>query len=278
MSFKILIGMETHVELLTESKIFCFCSTAFKASPNTHCCPTCMGLPGSMPSLNSEVLNLAIKTGKLTNCKISKTVSFDRKHYFYPDLPKGYQITQHKNPICKDGYIELFDGKKVRINNIHMEEDAGKLIYKDDDILIDYNRSGVPLLEIVSEPDINSSDEAVEYLKNLCDLLKENKISDCKMHEGSLRCDVNVSLFDEKNNMKFNKVEIKNINSFKYIKKAIDYEVKRQMEILNDGGKIVSETRCYNEKLKITEQMRNKELSSDYRYIHEPDLSTIFIK
>lgn len=278
MSFKVLIGVETHVELLTKSKIFCSCSTTFKASPNTHCCPVCMGLPGSMPNLNSEVLNLAIKTGKLTNCEISKTVSFDRKHYFYPDLPKGYQITQHKNPICKNGYVELIDGKKIKINNIHMEEDAGKLIYKDDEILIDYNRSGIPLLEIVSEPDISSSDEAVEFLKKLCDLLKESKISDCKMHEGSLRCDVNVSLFDEENNVKFNKVEIKNVNSFRYIKKAIDYEIERQMQVLNDGGKIVSETRSYNEKLKITEPMRTKELSSDYRYINEPDLPIIVIK
>lgn len=278
MSYNVMIGMETHVELLTKSKIFCSCATSFNATPNTHCCPICMGLPGAMPSLNSEILNLASRAGKLTNCEISKTVSFDRKNYFYPDLPKGYQITQKNNPICKNGFLELSSGKKIRIKQIHMEEDAGKLIYRGDKILIDYNRSGVPLLEIVSEPDMSSSQEAREYIEKLCDLMKKEGISDCKMHEGSLRCDVNISVFKGEVLTELNKVEIKNINSFKFIANAIDYEIKRQIDILENGGKVEAETRRYNEKLKITEPMRKKETCSDYCYIIEPDLPAFNIQ
>ena len=276
MSYKAIIGIETHIELLTDSKIFCSCKNEFKAIPNTHCCPICMGLPGAMPSLNFKVLEFAIKAGKATNCEISDTVTFDRKNYFYPDLPKGYQITQFDNPICKNGYIEISNGKKIGINRIHMEEDAGKLIYKDNTILIDYNRSGVPLLEVVSEPDMNSALEAKEYVEKLCALIKNSGISDCKMHEGSLRCDINISVFKEGKTFNLKKVEIKNVNSFKYIAKAIDFEIKRQTEILEQGDEVKTETRRYNERLKVTEPMRQKETSSDYRYIREPDLPLFY--
>ena len=270
MSYKVKIGLETHIELLTKSKIFCSCATEFNAAPNTHCCPVCMGLPGSMPNFNKNVLRLAIMAGELTNCTINSKVTFDRKNYFYPDLPKGYQITQHRNPICMNGYIDISNGKKIRINRIHMEEDAGKILYKEGKILIDYNRSGIPLLEVVTEPDMESSLEAIEYLEKLCSLIKNANISDCKMHEGSLRCDVNISVYQ--NGVDSVKVEIKNVNSFKFIEKAIEYEIKRQTEVLNSCGIIKSETRRYNEKLKITEPMRLKENRSDYRFIKEPDI------
>lgn len=277
MSYEIVCGIETHVELSTNSKIFCSCPVSFGEKPNTNVCPICLGLPGTLPHFNKKVLDYAIMAGLATNCEISDELSFDRKNYFYPDLPKGFQITQHYNPLCKNGYIELSSGKKIRINHIHIEEDAGKLIHKDGKTFIDYNRSGIPLIEIVSEPDINSPDEALEYVKRLQHLMQYLGISDCKMQEGSLRCDINVSVRkvgDDKLNAK---IEIKNINSTSFIAKAIEQETARQIKLLENGNEIVPETRRYNELTHETESMRKKETASDYRYFKEPDLPTMKI-
>ena len=215
--YELICGLETHIELLTKSKIFCSCATSFGDVPNTHVCPICLGHPGVLPRLNGRVLDFAIMAGIATNCEVEKTIGFDRKNYFYCDLPKGYQITQNKFPICKGGYIELEKGKKIRINHIHIEEDAAKLTYKGQDILIDYNRSGVPLIEVVSEPDLNDLLEIKEYLSKLQHLMRYIGVSDCKMQEGSMRCDVNISVRkvgEKELNMK---TEVKNVNSISHI-------------------------------------------------------------
>ena len=277
MSYEIVCGIETHIELSTDSKVFCSCPVSFGAEPNTHVCPICLGLPGTLPHFNEKVLDYAITAGLATHCEISDELSFDRKNYFYPDLPKGYQITQHEKPLCKNGYIELSNGEKIRINRIHIEEDAAKLIHKDGKTFIDHNRSGIPLIEIVSEPDINSAEKALEYVKKLQQLMEHLSISNCKMQEGSFRCDINISVRKVGDTKLNTKVEIKNINSLSFIKKAIEFEFARQINILQNGGEIASETRRYNEITNETESIRKKETNSDYRYFKEPDLPTIKI-
>ena len=269
-------GLETHVELQTKSKIFCSCSASFGAEPNTHCCPVCTGEPGSLPVLNREVLAYAIKAGLATNCTISRLTRMDRKNYVYPDLPKAYQISQFEAPICVGGYIELDSGKRIRINHIHMEEDAGKLVHEGGYTYVDYNRGGVPLIEIVSEPDIASVEEAAEYVEKLRLIMRHIGVSDCKMQEGSMRCDVNISVHRACEPLG-TRAEIKNMNSPSFMEKALRYEYKRQCEALDNGEKIVQETRRYNEASQTTESMRNKEDAQDYRYFPEPDILTVHV-
>lgn len=269
-------GLETHVELQTKSKIFCSCSASFGAEPNTHCCPVCTGEPGSLPVLNREVLAYAIKAGLATNCTISRLTRMDRKNYVYPDLPKAYQISQFEAPICVGGYIELDSGKRIRINHIHMEEDAGKLVHEGGYTYVDYNRGGVPLIEIVSEPDIASVEEAAEYVEKLRLIMRHIGVSDCKMQEGSMRCDVNISVHRAGEPLG-TRAEIKNMNSPSFMEKALRYEYKRQCEALDNGEKIVQETRRYNEASQTTESMRNKEDAQDYRYFPEPDILTVHV-
>ncbi len=276
MDFKPVIGLETHVELLTKSKIFCSCKNTFSASPNSSCCEICAGFPGAMPHLNKEAVSLAVKAGLSLSCKISNLFSFSRKNYIYPDLPKGYQITQGEFPICKDGFFTLRNGKKIEIERIHLEEDAGKITKKDGTFFIDYNRAGVPLIEIVTRPCFSSPDEIKEYLDNIALIMKSLNISDCKMQEGSLRCDVNVSLRDE-NNTFYERVEIKNVNSVSYIVKAVEYEIERQKSLLAKNIKIERETRRYNSAKGITESIRQKENKNDYMYLNEPDIPSIYI-
>lgn len=275
MSYELVVGLETHVELLTKTKIFCGCKNAFGSEPNTNCCPICIGLPGTLPKLNREVVNFAIKAGLALNCTINLKSKMDRKNYVYPDLPKAYQISQYDMPLCKDGFIELSNGRKIRINRIHIEEDAGKLIHQMGDTLIDYNRGGVPLIEIVTEPDIRSVEEAKEYVEKLQLIMKYIGISDCKMQEGSMRCDVNISV-KEKGSEKFGtRTEIKNMNSITFMTKAMEYEYKRQIDAIESGNKIYQETLRYDEKNNVTLSMRGKEDAHDYRYFREPDLVTI---
>ena len=278
MNYELVCGLETHIELSTKSKIFCACPTDFGGEPNTHCCPICIGLPGALPKLNKEAVKLAIKAGLALNCQINTTSKMDRKNYVYPDLPKAYQISQYDLPLCKDGYIKLkSNSKKIRIARIHIEEDAGKLIHKGLNTFIDYNRGGVPLIEIVTEPDIGSAQEAREYLEILQSIMKYAGISDCKMQEGSMRCDVNVSVKPENSNKLGTRTEIKNMNSLNFIVKAIEFEKKRQVDLLESGGEIVQETLRYNEDNGYTESMREKEDANDYRYFREPDLVSIKI-
>ena len=266
--FEPVIGLEVHCELKTKTKIFCSCKNTFGAPQNTCCCPVCMGLPGAMPTLNAEAVRLAVKAGIALECDISSACRMDRKNYFYPDLPKGYQISQLKYPVCKNGCVEIGD-KKIGITRIHIEEDAGKLIHEGETTLADFNRSGVPLIEIVSEPDIRSGDEAVEYLRNLRSTLMYIGVSDCKMNEGSLRCDINISL--HKVGEPFGtRCEIKNLNSFRFVKKAIEYEIKRQTEILENGGIIIQKTMRFDGEKTVP--MREKENADDYRYFPEPDI------
>jgi len=277
MSWELVTGFETHIELSTKTKIFCNCATEFGGEPNTHCCPVCIGLPGALPKLNKNVVIYAIKAGLATNCKIRNISKMDRKNYVYPDLPKAYQISQYDKPLCEDGYITLSSGKKIHIARIHIEEDAGKLVHQRGNTYIDYNRGGVPLIEIVSQPDIRSIEEAVEYIEKLRLIMKYIGVSDVKMQEGSLRCDVNISV-RRKGEEKFGtRTEIKNMNSISFIAKAMEYEFNRQVEILESGGTIEQETRRYNSDLNITESMRGKEDADDYRYFREPDLVTISI-
>ena len=273
--YKLTSGFETHVELKTNTKIFCSCSAGFGGEPNTHCCPVCVGLPGALPSLNKKVVEFAVKAGLALNCEISNLSYMDRKNYSYPDLPKAYQISQFDVPLCKNGYIELSSGKKIGITRIHIEEDAGKLIHKDDEILVDYNRAGVPLIEIVSEPHIESIDEAKEFVEKLRLIMRYTEVSDCKMQEGSMRCDVNISV--SKNDTLGIRTEIKNMNSIANIAKAMEYEYKRQVEILKNGGKVTQETLGYDEKSGTTYSMRSKEDADDYRFFREPDLLPIYI-
>lgn len=277
MSWEMVAGLETHVELSTKTKIFCQCTTEFGGDPNTHCCPVCIGLPGTLPKLNKAVVEYAVKAGLATNCRIRNISKMDRKNYVYPDLPKAYQISQYDKPLCEKGYITLSSGRNINITRIHIEEDAGKLIHERGDTYIDYNRGGVPLIEIVSEPDIRSIDEAVEYIEKLRLIMKYIGVSDVKMQEGSLRCDVNISI-RKKGEEKFGtRAEIKNMNSLNFIAKAMEYEFNRQIDILESGGEVVQETRRYNAEQNITESMRGKEDADDYRYFRDPDLVTIAI-
>lgn len=282
MEYEAVIGLEVHAQMLTETKIFCGCSTKFGAEPNTQTCPVCIGMPGVLPVLNKKALEFAIKTGLSMNCSISKYSRFARKNYFYPDLPKGYQISQYELPICENGFVEIIvDGvsKKIGITRIHMEEDAGKNIHEGagEYSFVDLNRAGVPLMEIVSQPDIRTPQEAVEYLKKLRTILRYLEVCDGNMEQGSLRCDANVSVRKKGQKELGTKVELKNMNSFRFVEKALEYEIKRQIKILEDGGKIIQETRLWNSTLGITESMRGKEEAHDYRYFPEPDLVPIVV-
>ncbi|MEW6214821.1 MAG: Asp-tRNA(Asn)/Glu-tRNA(Gln) amidotransferase subunit GatB [Nitrospirota bacterium] len=282
MKYEAVIGLEVHAQMLTDTKIFCGCSTKFGSDPNTQTCPVCIGMPGVLPALNKKALEFAIKTGLAMNCKISPYSRFARKNYFYPDLPKGYQISQYELPICEHGYVEIVvDGeiKRIGIIRIHMEEDAGKNIHEGGGnySFVDLNRTGVPLMEIVSEPDIRGPREAVEYMKKLRTILRYLGVCDGNMEQGSLRCDANVSVRPSGQKEFGVKTEIKNLNSFKFVEKALEYEIKRQIEVIEDGGKIVQETRLWNPERGITESMRTKEEAHDYRYFPEPDLVPITV-
>ena len=274
------IGLEVHVELKTETKIFCSCKTTFGAEPNTNVCPVCLGMPGALPVLGKKQVELAVRAGLALGCKINHRSWFDRKNYFYPDLPKGYQITQFEKPICEGGAVPITvngENKTIRLNRIHMEEDAGKLLHRDNETLIDYNRAGVPLIEIVGEPDIRTSDEAKAYLTSLRRILSYIGVSDCKMNEGSLRCDVNVSVMPEGSRLYGIKCEIKNVNSINYVGRAIDDEIARQVSLLEKGVDIVPETRRFNEETGRCEKMRDKEKAVDYRYFTEPNIPPIIL-
>lgn len=277
MNWEMVAGLETHVELSTKTKIFCSCTTEFGGEPNTHCCPVCIGLPGTLPKLNREVVSYAVRAGLATNCRIRNVSKMDRKNYVYPDLPKAYQIFQFDMPLCEGGYVELDSGKRIRITRIHIEEDAGKLIHHRGDTYIDYNRGGVPLIEIVSEPDIRSVEEATEYIEKLRLIMKHIGISDVKMQEGSFRCDVNVSVRKEGDIKLGIRAEIKNMNSVNFIAKAMAYEFERQVDILENGGTVDQETRRYSSDQNVTESMRSKEDADDYRYFRDPDLSAIYL-
>ncbi len=275
MKYEMVAGLETHVELTTKTKIFCGCTTQFGGDPNTHCCPICIGLPGTLPKLNEEVVNYAIKAGLATNCEIPEISKMDRKNYCYPDLPKAYQISQYDKPLCLNGYVELSNGRKIRLTRIHIEEDAGKLIHSHGDTYVDYNRGGVPLIEIVSEPDIRSPEEAKEYVEKLQLIMKYIGVSDCKMQEGSMRCDVNISVRPEGSDEFGTRTEIKNMNSITFMTKAMEYEFNRQVDLIESGGKVEQETLRYDEVSDTTSSMRGKEDANDYRYFRDPDLVTI---
>lgn len=283
MEWEIVMGLEVHTELATKTKIFCGCSTAFGGEPNTHVCEICSGMPGTLPLLNRRVVEYAVRTGLATNCNITRKNKFDRKNYFYPDLPKAYQISQLYLPICRNGWVEVkaADGgtKKIGIHEIHMEEDAGKLVHDEfsDCTLVDYNRCGVPLLEIVSEPDFREASEVVDYLEKLRAILQFTGVSDCKMQEGSLRADVNLSVRPKGQAEFGTRTEMKNLNSFRAIARAIEYESRRQIDILEDGGKVVQETRRWDDNRGVSYAMRSKEDAQDYKYFPEPDLPPIEI-
>lgn len=282
--YEIDIGLEVHVELSTKSKAFCGCSTQFGAEPNTNICPVCLGLPGALPVINKEMVRRAIKTGLALNCRIVNYSKFDRKNYYYPDLPKAYQISQYDMPIAANGYLEIIKKggivKRIGIKRLHMEEDAGKLLHLTktgqigdaESSLVDYNRAGVPLIEIVSEPDIRTSEEAYLYLTALKSILRYLDVSDCNMEEGSLRCDANISVRRKGDEKLGTKVEIKNMNSFKNVQKALDYEAQRQIKMMEANEKIIQETRLWDTDKEMTFSMRSKEESHDYRYFPEPDL------
>lgn len=275
--FQTVIGLEVHAQLLTKTKIFCGCSTAFGAEPNHHTCPICLGMPGVLPVLNERVVELAVRTGLALGCEVKETSVWSRKNYFYPDLPKGYQITQFDQPICEWGELTLDlegDEKQVRVRRIHMEEDAGKSVHDASarGSLVDLNRAGVPLLEIVSEPDLRSADEAVEYLKSLRDVLVYLGVNDGNLEEGSFRCDANVSVMRKGATEYGQRCELKNINSFRFVKQAIEYEASRQVEVLESGGQVKQETRLWDAVKGETRPMRSKEDAHDYRYFPEPDL------
>ncbi len=274
MTWETIIGLETHVELATKTKIFCSCTTQFGGDPNTHCCPVCTGMPGTLPVLNEKVLEFAVKAGLALNCEISRRSQFDRKNYFYPDLPKAYQISQLYLPICHDGAVDIGGGKTIRIHELHMEEDAGKLVHDPwlDQTRADYNRCGVPLIEIVTEPDFRSAEEVISYLEKLRSTLQYLGVSDCKMQEGSLRCDVNLSVRPAGSEEFGTRTEMKNLNSFKAISRAIAYEARRQIELLEEGKRVVQETRRWDENKDATYAMRSKENAQDYRYFPEPDI------
>jgi aspartyl-tRNA(Asn)/glutamyl-tRNA(Gln) amidotransferase subunit B len=282
MNYEPVIGLEVHAQLLTQSKIFCGCSTQFGAEPNHHTCPVCAGFPGVLPVLNKKVVDLAIKAGLATHCHIAALSRFARKNYFYPDLPKGYQISQYELPVCTHGYIDIDvegESHRIRITRIHMEEDAGKNIHElqGDFSLVDLNRAGVPLLEIVSEPDLRTAEQAGSYLRALRSMLQYLEICDGNMEEGSFRCDANVSVRPEGMAVLGTKTELKNLNSFKAVEKAIRYEIQRHIDILSDGGQLIQETRLWDSDHEVTRAMRTKEFAHDYRYFPDPDLLPLII-
>jgi aspartyl-tRNA(Asn)/glutamyl-tRNA(Gln) amidotransferase subunit B len=279
------IGLEVHVQLLTATKAFCGCSTQFGSAPNTHVCPVCLGMPGALPVLNRKAVEFAVLASTALNCQVREHSIFARKNYFYPDLPKGYQISQFDKPLAEHGYIEIktpTGKKKIGITRLHMEEDAGKSLHdgladSTDKTAVDLNRSGVPLVEIVSEPDIRSADEAYEYLTNLKEIILYTGVSDCNMEEGSLRCDANVSIRPKGQEKFGTKAEVKNVNSFRFIRQALEYEILRQFEVLESGGSVKQETRLYNSAEGRTYSMRSKEQAHDYRYFPEPDLLPLVV-
>lgn len=280
--YETVIGLEVHVELATKTKIFCACSTEFGGSPNSHTCPVCTGMPGSLPVLNKKVLEYAIAVGLATNCDITRYSKFDRKNYFYPDNPQNYQISQLYLPICRDGFVEIEtenNSKKIRIHEIHMEEDAGKLIHDEWEncSLVDYNRSGVPLIEIVSEPDMSSAEEVITYLEKLRLIIQYLGASDCKLQEGSMRADVNLSVREVGAKEFGTRTEMKNLNSFKAIARAIEAERARQIELIEEGKDVIQETRRWDDNKEYSYAMRSKEDAMDYRYFPEPDLVPMMI-
>lgn len=280
--YEMVIGLEVHVELATKTKIFCGCSTEFGKEPNTHTCPVCTGMPGSLPVLNKKVVEFALRAGLASNCRINQTCKFDRKNYFYPDNPQNYQISQLYIPICQDGWVEIKTDtgkKKVRIHEMHMEEDAGKLIHDEwaDCSLVDYNRSGVPLIEIVSEPDMRNSQEVIAYLEKLRCIMQYAGVSDCKLQEGSMRVDVNLSVREAGSESFGIRTEMKNLNSFKAIARAIEGERERQIELLEEGKAVIQETRRWDDNKEASFAMRSKEDARDYRYFPDPDLPPVQI-
>jgi aspartyl-tRNA(Asn)/glutamyl-tRNA(Gln) amidotransferase subunit B len=282
MKFEPVIGLEVHAQLKTRTKIFCGCSTSFGAPPNTHTCPVCLGMPGVLPVLNKKVVEYALRMGIATHCSIAKESRFARKNYFYPDLPKGYQISQYELPIAQNGFLEIEssgDKKRIGITRIHMEEDAGKLGHDPDRPLsrIDFNRTGVPLIEIVSEPDLRSPEEAGAYLRKLRSILRYLDICDGNMEEGSFRCDANISIRPKGSDTLGTRTELKNLNSFKHVEKALHFEIKRQQSIIEDGGHVVQETRLWDPDKNRTTSMRGKEEAHDYRYFPDPDLLPLVI-
>lgn len=274
------MGLEIHAELLTNSKVFCTCSAEFGGEPNSRCCPVCSGLPGTLPVLNRRAVEYIIKAGYVMNCNISRFTKWDRKNYFYPDLPKAYQISQMPRPVCLDGRVDINvngEEKSIRINRIHLEEDAGKLVH--DEVhrisLADYNRCGIPLIEIVTEPDFHSADEVIAFMEKVKLLLQYAGICDCKMEQGSIRCDVNISIAPKGSNELGTRTELKNLNSLKAIAKAIEVEIERQEELLDNGERVIQQTRRFNEALGETTAMRSKEDAHDYRYFPDPDIPPI---
>jgi aspartyl-tRNA(Asn)/glutamyl-tRNA(Gln) amidotransferase subunit B len=287
MEYEVVIGLEIHLELLTRSKLFCGCSTAFGKEPNVNCCPICLGLPGTLPVFNGRAIELAVTAALALNSEVQPVSRFDRKNYFYPDLPKAYQISQYDQPLSRGGYLEIGsdqEARRVKLERVHLEEEAGKLIHAGDSIfgsdysLVDYNRAGIPLLEIVTMPDIHSGREARLFLEDLRSLLLYTGASDCKMEEGSLRCDANISLRPAGSSKLGTKTEVKNMNSFRAVEWALNYEIKRQEEILSAGGTIIQETCHWDEEKKATIPLRGKEGSSDYRYFPEPDLLPLVLE
>ena len=280
MEYEAVIGLEVHLHLKTKTKAFCGCSTEFGREPNSEACPVCLGFPGSLPVLNKVALDYAVKVGIALDCTVQEFTKFDRKHYYYPDLPKNYQISQYDLPLSKDGFLDIYlesGVKRIRIKRAHLEEDAGKLIHRDASSLVDFNRAGVPLLEIVSEPDINSPQEAYEYLTSLKSILEYLDVSDCDMEKGSLRCDANISIRKKGASGLGVKTELKNMNSFKAVRDALAFEIGRQTEVLAAGGKITQDTRLWDVKELKTVSMRTKEEAKDYRYFPEPDLPPFII-
>jgi len=280
MEYETVIGLEVHVQLKTKSKAFCGCSTEFGKEPNSQVCPICLGFPGSLPVLNNIALDYAIKVALAFNCKVQEYTKFDRKNYFYPDLPRNYQISQYDLPLSKDGFLDIYlngKTKRIAIRRVHLEEDAGKLIHKDEISLVDFNRTGIPLLEIVSEPHINSPQEAYEYLVTLKSIIEYLDVSDCDMEKGSLRCDANISMRKKGTDELGTKIELKNMNSFKAVKDALIFEIDRQTELLAKSKTMVQETRLWDVKVQKTTSMRTKEEAQDYRYFPEPDLTPFII-
>ena len=278
MDWDVVIGLEVHAELNTNSKVFCSCKNEYGSAPNTNCCPVCIGLPGALPVLNKQAVKYTIKAGLALGCNINDIAIMERKNYFYPDLSKAYQISQLVKPICLNGGIKLSNGKFVRLNRIHLEEDAGKLIHNENiGSLIDYNRGGVPLIEIVTEPDISSADEAVEFVTKLRNTLIYTGVAQCKMEEGGMRCDVNLSIKPKGSKSFGTRTEMKNLNSFKMIERAIKVETERQIDLIESGGKVVQETRRWDDVNEETVAMRSKETSQDYRYFPDPDILAVTI-